>query len=216
MTVLITPVIWLFAVAGAALHIYLYQRTKRLELRLRSVLDDTAVRLGLSRAAEQLRIGTPALLYELGTYLKGLSADQLPPLRAYLQGRDWEKDDLQDQNLQLWRSILLTVIESFPLLGIIGTATAMAQSASIKVADGGQKAAEAVGAAGGAVAPGFDQVLDLFGVATGTTILGLTFAVFFMFTYSWISTRISRALEEARTYRAWVGEAYALAGRREA
>lgn len=209
MTVLITPVIWLFAAAGVAMHVYLYQRTKRLELRLRSVLDDTAGRLGLTRAAEQLRIGTPALLYELGSYLKGLSPDQLPPLRAYLQGRDWEKDDLRDQNLQLWRSILLTVIESFPLLGIIGTATAMAQSASIKVA--------ADGAAGGQpVAPGFDHVLELFGVATGTTILGLTFAVFFMFTYSWISTRISRALEEARTYRAWVSEAYALAGRREA
>lgn len=86
--------------------------------------------------------------------------------------------------IEIFASIMSTLVQIFPLLGILGTILAIAQTA---FASGGQ----------------FDvsQLSNAFVLAMDTTILGISFSVVFMVVESTFQPKIERVINESTDYK---------------
>ena len=82
------------------------------------------------------------------------------------------------------------MVQIFPLMGILGTILAIAQSATQNMADGGILDPVAV--------------TSSFSIAMDTTILGIFFGIAFMLVDSTFQARVAELLEESERYRLFI------------
>lgn len=88
------------------------------------------------------------------------------------------------QDLEVFSSIMSTLVQVFPLLGILGTILAIAGTA---------------GEAGGKIDP--EVLTSAFVVAMDTTILGIGFSILFMLVESALIPKVERVVSESVNYR---------------
>lgn len=93
--------------------------------------------------------------------------------------------------LEIFSSILGTVVQVFPLLGILGTILAIAQTAF-----------------SGAGQIDVTSLSSAFVLAMDTTILGITFAIIFMVIESSFQPKIDRVISESEEYRKIISNIY--------
>lgn len=93
--------------------------------------------------------------------------------------------------LEIFSSVMGTVVQVFPLLGILGTILAIAQTA---FSGAGQ-----IDVAG---------LSNAFVLAMDTTILGITFAIIFMVIESSFQPKIDRVINESEEYRKIISNIY--------
>lgn len=93
--------------------------------------------------------------------------------------------------IEIFASVMSTLVQIFPLLGILGTILAIAQTA---FAPGAQVDVSALS--------------NAFVLAMDTTILGITFSILFMIIESGVSPKIDRAIVESEEYRRILSNIY--------
>lgn len=93
--------------------------------------------------------------------------------------------------IEIFASIMSTLVQVFPLLGILGTILAIAQTA---FSSGAQIDVSALS--------------NAFVLAMDTTILGITFSILFMIVESGFSPKIERAIVESEEYRRILSNIY--------
>lgn len=93
--------------------------------------------------------------------------------------------------LEIFASVMGTVVQVFPLLGILGTILAIAQTAF-----------------SGAGQIDVQGLSNAFVIAMDTTILGITFAVIFMVVESSFQPKIDRVINESEEYRKIISNIY--------
>jgi biopolymer transport protein ExbB/TolQ len=86
--------------------------------------------------------------------------------------------------IEIYASIMSTLVQVFPLLGILGTILAIAQTA---FANGGQVDVASLS--------------NAFVLAMDTTILGITFSILFMVIESTFQPKIERVINESAEYK---------------
>lgn len=87
-------------------------------------------------------------------------------------------------NIEIFASLMSTLVQVFPLLGILGTILAIAQTA---MSGGGQIDVTSLSSA--------------FVLAMDTTILGISFSIFFMIIESSFQPKLERIINESAEYR---------------
>lgn len=93
--------------------------------------------------------------------------------------------------IEIFASVMSTLVQVFPLLGILGTILAIAQTA---FSSGSQVDVSALS--------------NAFVLAMDTTILGITFSILFMIIESGFSPKIERAIVESEEYRRILSNIY--------
>jgi biopolymer transport protein ExbB/TolQ len=93
--------------------------------------------------------------------------------------------------IEIYASVMSTLVQIFPLLGILGTILAIAQTA---FQSGGQIDVSALSSA--------------FVLAMDTTILGITFSILFMLIESSFQPKIDRVINESGEYRRIISSIY--------
>ena len=93
--------------------------------------------------------------------------------------------------IEIFASVMATLVQIFPLLGILGTILAIAQTA---FQPGAQIDVSALS--------------NAFVLAMDTTILGITFSILFMIIESGVSPKIERAIVESEEYRRILSNIY--------
>jgi biopolymer transport protein ExbB len=86
--------------------------------------------------------------------------------------------------IETFASIMSTLVQIFPLLGILGTILAIAQTAF---------------QTGGKI--DVSSLSNAFVLAMDTTILGITFSILFMIIESWLQPKIERVINESNNYK---------------
>lgn len=92
--------------------------------------------------------------------------------------------------IEIFASVMATLVQIFPLLGILGTILAIAQTAL------------------GTGTIDVSALSNAFVLAMDTTILGITFSILFMVIESGISPKIERAIVESEEYRRILSNIY--------
>jgi biopolymer transport protein ExbB/TolQ len=87
-------------------------------------------------------------------------------------------------NIEVFASLLSTIVQIFPLLGILGTILAIAQTA---FQNQGQV--------------DVSSLSNAFVLAMDTTILGIFFSILFMVVESWLAPKIERIINESLEFR---------------
>ena len=87
-------------------------------------------------------------------------------------------------NIEVFASLLSTIVQIFPLLGILGTILAIAQTA---FQNQGQV--------------DVSSLSNAFVLAMDTTILGIFFSILFMVVETWLSPKIERIINESLEFR---------------
>lgn len=93
--------------------------------------------------------------------------------------------------IEIFASVMATLVQVFPLLGILGTILAIAQTAF-----------------SGGDAVDVSALSNAFVLAMDTTILGITFSILFMIVESSVSPKIDRAIVESEEYRRILSNIY--------
>jgi biopolymer transport protein ExbB/TolQ len=93
--------------------------------------------------------------------------------------------------IEVFASLMSTLVQIFPLLGILGTILAIAQTA---FQGGGQI--------------DVSSLSNAFVLAMDTTILGITFSILFMLVESALQPKIERVINESHEYRSIVASIY--------
>jgi len=93
--------------------------------------------------------------------------------------------------IEVFASLMSTLVQIFPLLGILGTILAIAETA---FQSGGQI--------------DVSSLSNAFVLAMDTTILGITFSILFMLVESALQPKIERVINESHEYRSIISSIY--------
>ena len=123
--------------------------------------------------------------------LKSEDSSQYQKVVANTQRQDERKLGFASFRIETLANIGAAMVQIFPLLGILGTILAIAQSASASVAEGG------------VLDP--SVVTSSFAIAMDTTILGIFFGIVFMLVDSTFQAKVSELMDGAEKYKEFIG-----------
>jgi len=181
---------------AAALEAGLYFRLRR-EITARTVIMVDSLRNTLKGIE-----GTPdydstksvhdeigAILHFIGQ-LKKDESPQYEKVVANTQRQDERKIGFGSFRIETMANVGAAMVQIFPLLGILGTILAIAQSATASMAEGGVLDPAAV--------------TTSFSIAMDTTILGIFFGIVFMLVDSTFQARVAELIDGTERYRTFI------------
>ncbi len=183
---------------AAVLEVGLYIRLKG-EIRSRSAIMVDSLR-NILKGVE----GTPdydstksvhdeigAILHFIGQ-MKTDNSPQYAKVLANAQKQDERKLGFGSFRIETMANVGAAMVQIFPLLGILGTILAIAESAAGSISESGVLDPAAV--------------TSSFSVAMDTTILGIFFGIIFMLVDSTFQARVTELLEGSDRYRAFIDD----------
>lgn len=177
----INYIIFTFFIVESIIFVYLLRLTIKFNYRIDSKIKKVAEEckyIGDINSSE-------AILIWFNNYLDSLKKEEAFEVKGYFKAENEGRDEIDTSYLEYIKNIFKTIIETFTLLGILGTVCAISASLSSNVND-------------------IEQLLKefgfFFGQAVNSTIYGLICAIIFMIINSILETRIDRILSNRLLY----------------
>ena len=199
---LVNPIIGFLSLVTLCLLALLYRHARRLPRRLLDVLQAAAREIGAV-----VEPPTPmALLYALRKRGEGDDELVVGRLGGIIDNEDKFQPDFHLDRIRHVQEITRTLIEIFPILGILGTVCAMAGAVGLQQGTDAAAAGAALG-----------RIVELFGIAIHSTVYGIGAGILFMILHALIGPRLDSSVRQAEEYREWITQArHQVASRRTA
>jgi len=180
--------IFILATFEIILLIFLYREFKNSEKELLNFLTNISEKCELKIQTTSI----PFLLTKFSDFINSVNNEKYFETKGYFENIDRQREKLELNKAMNWYNIMWVVVEIFPVLGIIGTVSAMISSVP-------ENTKEFTG----------DSISKMFGgfnTALTSTFYGLLFSILFLFIITWIDTNFKKIIEECKKFEQLMGD----------